>query len=151
MKELIDYIKELDGFICSGAPSIESILAAEDDIGMGFADDYRLYVKTFGLVTAGKIALTGISFNASRSVSIVTRVERLYHFGLGDKYVIEIPGYDGTIIVQDSSGVVYKAAAGGFPVVLCDSLLEYLRLRKSDCLTDTSSFFQKIYSPKNYM
>lgn len=102
------------------------VRAAEKALGLTFAEDYREYVMTYGVISARGIELTGVTSAKRLDVVNVTMTERELSDIPQGMYVLENPGIDGILILQDSSGTVYSIAPHEAVKRVCGSLTEYV-------------------------
>ena len=127
MSELVEYLQR-KGELIIGKPAEEvEIAKIEEMLGVGFAEDYRSMLKTFGFVCVEGHEITGIT-NAKRlNVYDVTVKERANaDCNLSGFYVIEQTHIDGIVIWQSVSGEVYRTVANSEPVKIADGMERYL-------------------------
>lgn len=100
---------------------------AEKDLDLEFADDYKEYLLTYGVISARGIELTGLSTVKRLDVVDVTKRERELISNMpSDVYVIENTAIDGVLVVQKRNGNVYSISMNGQMTQLCNSLTEYV-------------------------
>jgi len=127
MSELVEYLQS-KGELITGKPAEEvEIAKIEEMLGVGFAEDYRSMLKSFGFVCVDGHEITGIT-NAKRlNVYDVTMKERAnVSCDMPGLYVIEQTYIDGIVIWQSASGEVYRTAANSKPVKIADGMGGYL-------------------------
>lgn len=124
---IIECISNLKN-VCHGqGAEKEAVAAAEKKLNLHFADEYREYVSTYGVISAKGIELTGIIDSKRLNVADVTLKEReLYTDFPLDMYVIENVAIDGILMLQKSDGGIYELRPNAKPVKRYDSLAEYL-------------------------
>ncbi|MBR2835967.1 MAG: SMI1/KNR4 family protein [Coriobacteriales bacterium] len=128
MNNLTSIMKELPDFYALNAAKPESIEAAERRLDVVFSDEYRSYIKEYGVVSVNGHELTGICSHSRLNVVDVTLQERSLNPLVPQQYyVIENSCMDGIIVWQDQTGTVYQTAPNSEPIKLCDSLLDYIR------------------------
>lgn len=127
-KNLIQEIGNLE-MLHSFHPADDSaVSAAEEALGLRFAEDYRACLRSFGTVLAKGIALTGLGGPGRLNVVTVTREQRSLRGDFPkDLYVLEDIGVDGVLFLQSEDGTVYGLRPGGKAQRVAGSLLEYLR------------------------
>ena len=109
----------------SPVPS-EDIDAAERELGLCFATDYREYIAAFGVASFAGHELTGVCKSKRLSVVDVTIEERSNTAVPSDWYVLEQANIDGIVIWQASNGAVYQTAPNAKAKKICGSLAEYI-------------------------
>lgn len=127
---IIETINDLENLLFLSPATDVEIEAAEKELGMKFAAEYIDYVKTFGVIAAKGIELTGITTSERLSVVTATiREKNLNKNILDNMYVVENTAIDGIIILQDETGAIYSVTPGKYPEKLFDSLSEYIKNR----------------------
>ena len=125
---IIDTIKELDDLEYLSSVSEADITKAEKELELSFADEYKKYVSTFGVISANGIELTGVIASPRLNVVDVTKRERESNGKIPlDMYVVESTGSEGLVILQDQKGNIYSAFPGHKPEKKFNSLSEYLK------------------------
>ena len=129
MSNIIDYLRAKNGFTCLGPVPQESIDAAEQELKISFANEYRDYVSDCGVASYGGHELTGVCSFPRLNVVDVTIKERnnnplipVY------MYVVEQTHYDNVVIWQSSSGEIYQSQPNKKLMLLAGSLHEYIAL-----------------------
>jgi hypothetical protein len=103
------------------------IAAAEERLGLRFADEYKEYLGVFGAILADGVELTGIAKSESRHVVAVTMQERKLNPDVpNDLYVVENVGIDGIIIWQNEKGRIFRTVPHTAPAEIAASLADYL-------------------------
>lgn len=120
-------LSDLPDFIGHEGVTEEEIRAAESVLGLSFSDDYRNYLHSYGFATIDGHELSGICGHPQRSVVSLTKGEREFNPEVDRQlYVIEVTGFDGGVVWQNSSGdVLIHYPNEGFKP-LANSLLSYL-------------------------
>lgn len=127
MKKIIDLINSLPDMLPLKPATKEQITDAELQLRVGFADEYKEYLKAFGAIMADGIELTGIAKSEHRNVVSLTKRERELNSKVPNTmYVIENTCVDGIIIWQDTEGIVYQTSPGTKPVKIAFSLYDYI-------------------------
>lgn len=128
MNRIID-IHTMPGFISlKGAPQAK-LDAAQQALATTFAPEYAAYARAYGAASFVGHELTGICDFPRLSVVSVTREERALNPKISQTwYVIEQTHMDGVVIWQAPSGEVYQAQPSASPVLIADSMAEYLGL-----------------------
>ena len=110
----------------TSAPT-ESIIQAEQALGLSFAEEYKEYLTAFGNVSFLGHIFTGISQFSGINVVTVTNETRRYIPSIEKSmYVIEETHMDGIVIVQDASGQIFQIAPRTPPLKLFDTLENYV-------------------------
>lgn len=127
MTKIINAIENLEDMRFIEPATTEQICEAQNKLGLTFADEYKQYILTYGVVSAKSIELTGISNVKRLDVVNVTEEERKFNSKMpDDAYVIANVGIDGIIIIQDCDGKIYSLMPNEEPEFICDSLTEYI-------------------------
>lgn len=128
MTDIVKLIKQQTAFRPRGTVTSESVMAAEQELDLCFADDYRRYIQAYGAASFVEHELTGICKSVHLNVVAVTKEERMFADVPADWYVIEQTHIDGIVIWQDSAGIVYQTSPDAIAIKLCDSLAEYIEM-----------------------
>lgn len=126
MSDLCDLLESKAGFDYSIPASEEAIKQAETTLHLQFAEDYKEYLCEYGSVTFDGHELTGIGPNKWQDVVESTKRARSANDVPEGYYVIERLGIDGIIVWQDSSGLIYENSPQSKPVLMHDSLIDYI-------------------------
>ena len=115
-------------FLCTRHGADEKAISqAEDILGVHFAEDYREYLKTFGVATYQGHELTGISDVVRLSVVETTLQNRACHAEeYQGWYVIENAEIDEVSIWQSPEGKVYQSSMNMQPRFICSTFSEYI-------------------------
>lgn len=133
MTKIIELINSLPDLLSLKPATEAEIAEAENQLGLIFSDEYKLYLKNFGAIMADGIELSGIAKSAHRNVVELTKQERKLNPNISaDMYVIENTGIDGIMIWQNSNGTIYKSTPNAKPVKIAPSLHTYLMTLKID-------------------
>lgn len=125
---IIDVINSLPGLKKLKPATDKQISDAEKQLGVTFADEYKEYLSTFGVITADGIELTGISNSEYRDVVRVTKKNKELNPKVPNSYyVVEDTGMDGIVIWQDSKGNIYQSNPGKKPVRVSYTLKDYIK------------------------
>lgn len=127
MNSIVEYMKSLDNFVFIGSVDENTILSAENKLGLKFADDYRKYVKVFGVASISSHELTGVCSFHRLNVVDVTEAQREFCRNIPDNlYVIEDLHLDSIVIWQSETGEIYETIGTNSPIKIFDSLMDYL-------------------------
>lgn len=127
MSTIIEELNKKSYFYCEKGASLESIMKAEESLGLKFAKDYKEYIQQFGSVSCGGHELTGISEDPSLNVVKVTLKNLKKNQNVKTPlYVVEETNIDGIVIWQAESGEVFKAEYKEVPEKIHESLIEYV-------------------------
>lgn len=108
-------------------PATEAeVTAAEKELGVIFAEDYREYVLKYGVISARGIELTGVTTAKRLDVVTVTKAEREMASIPDNMYVIENVAIDGIVVLQNTAGEVFSIAPHEPLKRVCSSLSEYV-------------------------
>ena len=130
MTSIVNKLRALPAFCSLTGVSMEQIADAEKALTLRFADDYREYLRSFGIASAGGHELTGICNSKRLNVVDVTLAERSISPGIPQNwYVLEEANIDGIVIWQNSTGEIFQTQPGREAVKLADSICDYLDLR----------------------
>ena len=126
---MLDKIAQLPGFSGFKPADKAAIDAAEAELSLRFAEDYRAVLEAYGTIEVDGRELTGVIDSPRLSVVAVTaKMREIYSALPADAYVIEDTCIDGIIVCQDATGTVYQLVPCGEPKRIAGSLLEYLQL-----------------------
>jgi hypothetical protein len=128
MKSVITALKEKEAYISLTGASPEDIAAAETELNVKFAPDYREYVTEMGAASYYGHELTGVCKSKSLDVVKATISEREFNEVPADWYVLEQTHMDGIVFWQAGDGKVFQTGIKQKPIKVCDSLLEYIGL-----------------------
>lgn len=127
MERILNVINNLNGMRAMKPVTLKQIDIAQKELGVVFAEDYKTYVMHYGVISAEKVELTGISTVQRLDVVRVTQNERELNANIPDNaYVIENVGIDGIVMIQFTNGKIYSITMNGNLKLVCNSLTEYL-------------------------
>ena len=127
MTKIVKLINSLPNLLTLKPATAKEITEAEIRLGVGFAEDYKEYLATFGAIMAEGIELSGIAKSEHRNVVSLTKKERELNSKVPyNMYVIENTGVDGIIIWQDTNGTVYQTQPNIAPRPIAASLADYI-------------------------
>ena len=125
---LVQFLQTEPDVISLDPASEKSIQNAEQKLQLHFSEEYKEYIKTFGLVVLEEHELTGICDGKRLDVVVNTISERERNpFVPKDWYVVECLYIDGIVIWQNQIGEVYQTFPNGHKMKLADSLYEYMK------------------------
>lgn len=127
MKTIIDNIaKHFKVYQGKGVPD-EVISAAEQQLGVNFPEQYKAYLKEYGVLSFGTHEIAGLGINGYLNVVEATTTERnLGGFFPNDCILIENVGVDGILVVMDSAGYVYECH-NGIKAMVAESFFSYIK------------------------
>lgn len=129
MFDINKIILSIPDLLSSKGVSNDEIYLAERKLSLKFSEDYKQYIRQFGIIAYDGHELTGIAENSRLNVINITKEEKRKNMSVPDDfYVIEVANIDGIIIWQKSSGEIYKTIHGGPPMLMCKSLSDYIKL-----------------------
>jgi len=109
MQELVMKIKEKFTLYQTTGASDELIEEAQRQLHRKFADSYKEYLSLFGAISFGSTELTGLNVDSHANVVSVTLKEAQINRSFPkDAIVLENPGIEGVLILQESDGQVYE-------------------------------------------
>lgn len=115
------------GFIHGTGASDEKIKSAEEELQVCFAQDYKEYLRKYGVVAFDSRELTGITDIARINVVTVTNSNRQFMPEISKEwYVIEELNIDGVVIWQDQQGRIFQTIPSSEAIQIFDSLEDYL-------------------------
>ena len=124
---IIKTIKGKEGMRALTGVTLEQISDAEIQLGLSFADDYKEYLKEFGMISYGSHELTGIVNSKRLNVVDVTLNERISNPAFPkDMYVIESTDYDGLIYLQKEDGTIFEMRPLSIVRLKYHNLSEYI-------------------------
>ena len=127
MKNIVDKLKRKDCFCSLKGVAEEEIREAEQALGLTFAKEYADYLRAFGLASFQGHELTGIIKSPRLNVVTQTVLGKEANPRVSDDfYVIETANIDGIVIWQKSSGEIFETVFDSGPVLICESLGDYI-------------------------
>ena len=128
MGNIIKVIKDLPDVLTGNGVDESSIFEAEKNLSIEFSEEYKTYLKNFGIAACDGHELTGISKSKRTNVTDVTinNRKRSPH-DMSDYYVIEESGIDDIVVWQKTNGIIYTTSYDSDVKELYKSLEEYLR------------------------
>ena len=127
IENIIDKLKKKDGFCSLKGAAEEEIREAEQTLDLTFAREYVDYLQAFGLASFRGHELTGIIKSPRLNVVKQTVLGKEANPQVSDDfYVIETANIDGIVIWQKSSGEIFKTVFDSSPVLICESLGDYI-------------------------
>lgn len=125
--EISDIILNSRDSSYSNGVSDECICITEKEMQMTFSQDYRSYLKCFGVAIVNGHELTGLNCDNRVNVKAVTRDAKTRDSNVPqDWYVVEDTHIDDIIVWQDQEGDIYLKSPYTKPKKICNSLSEYL-------------------------
>lgn len=126
-KNIIDIINSKQDLLHSKGATIDEIEKLAERTQVSFADEYVVYLKTFGIIALDGHEFTGVSNSKRMNVADVTlEYKGIYHCKLDGLYVIEDTDFDGIIMWQSCDGKVYKTIGDSEPRLAYESLSDYI-------------------------
>ena len=125
---IVNIIQSQNGLVHGKPATPKMIEDAEKTLSVYFAEDYKQYVKEFGVATFEGHNLTGISPGYRLDVTVMTNdLREIYPSVPQDCYVIEDAYIDGIVIWQNQKGVIFQATLDSYPIRIANSLAEYIQ------------------------
>lgn len=124
--KFIDILRNSEDLDTLYGASDERINEAEKQLNLAFSDEYREYLKAYGLASANGHEFTGICDSPRLDVVSVTKKARSEFSSIPDGfYVVEKAGIDGIMIWQEKTGTIIMTKPHSAPVTIGNSLVEY--------------------------
>jgi len=131
MGKIIDVMKSADDFYAATGVSETEIKKAEEKLALSFAEEYKDYLRTFGVAEARGHEYTGICNSSRLNVVDVTLEEKKKDPLIpADCYVIEQTGVDRIVIWQSSTGTIYQSVPDVEMIEIYDSFSDYVSYAK---------------------
>ena len=127
---LRESFEAMDDLFAGTGVSAGEIAEAEKTLNCKFAEEYRQYLREFGIAAVNGHELTGLSSAKRTNVVDVTLEERTrehYEPIPDDWYVVEDANIDDIIVWQSEAGEIFQSGADG-NFKICASLVEYIQL-----------------------
>lgn len=125
---VIKIIENLPGLRSLTPLTEQDIDNAEKTLGLSFAEEYRIYTRKFGAISANGIELTGVVTAPRLNVVNVTTSERKLNPNIPkDMYVVENTGIDETLMLQNVQGEIFSISPNSKPTKIFNNLAEYLQ------------------------
>ena len=136
----LDMIRENNLYKAAHPVDKAEIDAAENRLGILFAEDYRRFLSSVGACICFSHEIKGISDSVNLNVISATEEARSrYELLPHSWYVIEDTQMDGILILQDRSGTIYRMAPGKNPEKIAYNLESYLAEVKAGLKTRNGS------------
>jgi len=129
MASIIDTIKNLEKLKHLQPASPADVSAAEKQLGLNFAPDYKAYTQAYGAIQAKDLEFTGVGVPPRLNVVAVTLEEREMQSIPASCYVLEDLGIEGLLVLQDSAGTIYEFMDGKTNKI-AGSMAEYVMSKK---------------------
>lgn len=128
MMNIIDALKNAKQFYSGAAILDDEIEAAERELGLQFAVEYKDYLREYGFASYYGHELTGICKSPRLNVVKVTQEARdSYQFIDEEMYVVEDTGYEGILILQNRKGTIFQLEPNTKPSKIYPSLAAYVQ------------------------
>lgn len=121
-------MEHFEGFRHLEPATQEAVQAAEQELGLHFANDYRKLAIQYGAVSAKGFELTGVTDSERLNVVAVTKAERERADIPEGMYVVENVGCGGALILQERSGAVYLLDPSTPAKYIAKSLRAYIEM-----------------------
>lgn len=118
-----EVLKQKDDLLFGEPAKDVDIKAAEQELHLRFAKDYKEYIREYGVVAYSGHEITGIVDDTRMNVVNVTQKQKSRIKTIPkDFYVIEVTNIDDIVIWQNSKGKIYSTICDGKPMLMHDSL-----------------------------
>ncbi|MCD7890949.1 MAG: SMI1/KNR4 family protein [Ruminococcus sp.] len=129
MQDIIKIMRNISDYNGGNGRVEESIAAAENELKLKFASEYRQYLKEIGLASFDGHEMTGLCKSPRLNVVEVSLYEKENNEKIPeDFYVIEQTNIDGIVVWQNKIGEVFYSQPNRKPVKMFDSLCEYIKM-----------------------
>ena len=126
MSPFIELLKNEDDFASLNGASLEQISAAEIQLGLSFSEEYKLYLKEYGIASANGHEFTGLCESPRLNVVTVTKAARWDNPSVPENYyVVEKAGIDGIMYWQEHDGTMIMTKPHCAVVKVGNSLAEF--------------------------
>ena len=126
---IVNKLKNKPSFLSYVKATSEDIYFSEKELSLMFSEEYNQYLMEFGFATYEGHELTGICKSKRLNVVDVTKANReLFNDIPDDWYVIEEAHIDGIVIWQSTVGKIYQTMPGREPIMIAESLAEYISM-----------------------
>jgi hypothetical protein len=126
MKDISATISNLKGLVTLKPVSKDMISDSEKQLGLSFAEDYKIYLEKYGVISAQHIEITGITDSPRLNVVHVTLAEREINQIPPNMYVVEDTGIEGILILQNEKGEVFELQNNDQIKKIYNNLSDYL-------------------------
>ena len=127
MATIIDALKSKIDLLTGEGVSELIISNAEKALNLSFSNEYKEYLKTYGIAVFDGHELTGITKSPRVNVVDVTNAERKRKPDIpSDLYVIEETDVEEIVIWQSGDGKIFYSGPNQDLTQLCNSLAEYV-------------------------
>jgi len=127
MKSVTEILSEKKRAIFGVGVSEDAVLEAEKKLNVKFADSYKKYLVTYGVVAYSGHELTGLSKSDRTDVVKVTVMEKEINNLVPDElYVIEQTNVEGIVIWQNESGEIFRTDMVSEPRKVYNSFEDFL-------------------------
>ncbi len=128
MGKFIDLLKSFDDFFAAKGAEDSAIACAEEKLGLKFSDEYKEYLRAYGVASADGHEFTGFIESKRLNVVDVTESKKAKNPNVPNElYVVEDLQTDELLIWQAGDGKVYKTVFDGSAELINNSLFEYLK------------------------
>ena len=126
-ESIIDFLNAKSSFLHGEGVTEEAIREAENQLVTVFSKEFKLYLKTYGIVAFDGRELTGLSKAKRTNVVDVTEANRdRFELIPKDAYVVEETNFEGAVVWQKPDGEIICSFPDNSVHHLADSLQEYL-------------------------
>lgn len=124
---LLELIDLFENKITLTPASDAQIMQAECDLNLKFSDEYKNYLKRYGVAIFDGHELTGLCNGKRLDVIRVTKEQRRLVSHISNEwYVVECLNIDQIVIWQDVSGNVYQTSPVYGCIKIANTLAEYI-------------------------
>lgn len=133
MSLILDTLKSKRRLLTGEGVPDSMIGEAEKMLGLSFSDEYREYLREYGIAAYSGHELTGITRSPRLNVVSVTLAERERNEDAPrNLYVVERTNVEEILVWQGDSGELYYSSPNHPLEKFCNSLSEYIRGKTSN-------------------
>lgn len=125
--KMVEALRQKSDLLEGKGLDVKTISAAEKELGLKFAAEYKEYLEIMSIAAYGGHELTGLTKSERTNVVSVTRKMKERYSNIPvDWYVVEDANIDDIVIWQDEKGNVYKTLQGSNAICIASSLAEFV-------------------------
>ena len=124
---IVNKIKSVPNLCHLTGCKTSQIKAAQKELDLEFPDEFIDYVKEYGAISFYGTEWTGLNVDGYLNVVEATKAERERDKKFPqDCFVLENQTIDGLLVLVNTKGAVFSHQCGNKPVLICNSILDYL-------------------------
>ncbi len=127
MNNIINAFNSKQSLICGEGLDDIQIEKAERELNLRFAEEYKKYLKEFGLASFDGYEFSGIGcVERLNVVSMTQEAKKNNRLVPDDFYVIEDVGIDYILLWQNNMGQIFETHYNSIPRKIYDSFADYI-------------------------